>query len=277
MYGIIYKVLNKVNQKIYIGQTKNTLQRRMAAHKCSAITKKSNSYFHKAIRKYGWDSFSWEIICFCKSKEELDKKEIIYIHKYSSHVSLGFGYNLTKGGDFNPMSDPEIKRRADVNRAIAMKSFCGEYNVMKRPIVKEKHHAAILHMVTTEEWKKPTAIGNEKQKSIYEITFPDGHIETIKGLNQFCKDHNLQQSKMSSVSSGERPHHKNFICKKIEQRGKTIGNNNLNKEYYFKNNNEKVVVTNLNEFCKENFLSYTCMLYVQQGKQPAHRGFSKWI
>jgi len=179
------------------------------------LTTQSKSYFHKAIRKYGWDSFIWEVECYCSSKEELDEKEIEFIVEYDCHVSSGKGYNLTKGGDFHPMSDPNIKRRHDESLKTAMKSFCGDNNVMKRPEVKQKHQDAIELLAKNPEWIKAKSIGDQKQKSTYEITFPDGHIEIIIGLNKFCKDHKLQQSKMSSVASGDRNHHKRFKCKFI--------------------------------------------------------------
>jgi predicted GIY-YIG superfamily endonuclease len=80
------------NGKVYIGQTKNTLNQRVAGHKYSAANQKSQSYFHKAIRQYGFESFQWESICECTSKEELDIKEIEYISLFESHASSGKGY-----------------------------------------------------------------------------------------------------------------------------------------------------------------------------------------
>lgn len=212
MYGIIYKVTNIVNNKIYIGQTKNSLQYRINAHKCAALTSKSNSYFHKAIRKYGWDSFIWDIICECDTPEELNEKEIEFINSYGCHFTNGYGYNLTKGGDYNPMNDPTIKDRRDKKLLLSMKKYQGDNNVMKRVEVKDKHQLSINKISKDPKWIEAKRIGDEKQKSTYDITFPDGHHEIITGLNQFCKEHQLQQSKMSSVSSGSRPHHKGFGC-----------------------------------------------------------------
>jgi hypothetical protein len=273
---IIYKVTNKINLKVYIGQTTMPLKLRKASHKCAALTSHSNSYFHKAIRKYGWDSFEWVELYQCSSKEELDIKEIEYIVEHDCHASSGKGYNLTKGGDYNPMSDPDIKRRRDESLKIAMKAFVGDNNVMKRPDIIQKHQTAIDQLSKDPDWIEAKRIGDQKQKSTYEVTYPDGTIEIVTGLNKFCKDHGLQQSKMSSVVSGDRNHHKGFCCKKLTQGCKSQGSNNLNKTFYFISpNGEKVVVHNLNTFCKDNKLSYTCMLYVYQGKQETHKGYVK--
>ena len=46
----------------------------------------------------------------------------------------------------------------------------------------------------------------------YKITFPDGHIETITGLNQFCKKYDLNTSNMSKVVKGKYKHHKGYKC-----------------------------------------------------------------
>lgn len=75
---IIYKATNKVNGKSYIGQTIQTIQRRAYCHKLNAING-SKTYFHNAIRKYGFDSFVWQVIEICQSKEELDEMEFHYI------------------------------------------------------------------------------------------------------------------------------------------------------------------------------------------------------
>lgn len=52
---IIYKVTNKVNNKVYIGQTVNSIDYRMKQH--YKDTKRDNYYFHNALRKYKVEDF----------------------------------------------------------------------------------------------------------------------------------------------------------------------------------------------------------------------------
>lgn len=52
---IVYKATNKLNDKVYIGITTKTLRHRMSIHKKDAKVK--NTYFYRAIRKYGFDNF----------------------------------------------------------------------------------------------------------------------------------------------------------------------------------------------------------------------------
>jgi group I intron endonuclease len=100
-YGIIYKALNKVNHKPYIGQTTDPLNERISRHFYRGhIDKgKDNSIFHKALIKYGRENFDWVVICECSSKTELDEKETFYIKHFNSHYKDGRGYNMTYGGE----------------------------------------------------------------------------------------------------------------------------------------------------------------------------------
>ena len=92
----IYKIQNLINQQVYIGQSKN-IPKRWQKHKSVAFNDKDSSYdlpLYRAIRKYGLENFSFEIIenCLC---EELDEKEKFWIQKYNSFFN---GYNMTLGG-----------------------------------------------------------------------------------------------------------------------------------------------------------------------------------
>ena len=86
----IYKVTNKINGKVYIGQSVD-IGKRWRQH----MTAKDDIYFHKAIQKYGVENFEWEVIEQCKRKD-LDEREIHWIEYYDS---FNKGYNCTKGGD----------------------------------------------------------------------------------------------------------------------------------------------------------------------------------
>lgn len=92
---IIYKVTNKVNNKVYIGQTSKSLDERKRAHyKQSRLS--SNTNFHRALAKYSIFDFVWEEIASADSKEKLNELEIKFIEEYNSFKS---GYNMTLGGD----------------------------------------------------------------------------------------------------------------------------------------------------------------------------------
>ena len=91
---ILYKITNSVNDKVYIGQTKNSLLWRFNSH-CS-----KQSYCTKlkhATSKYGKQNFIIEQIDHAHSREEADNKERYWIEYYKA-TEDAFGYNILKGG-----------------------------------------------------------------------------------------------------------------------------------------------------------------------------------
>lgn len=67
----IYKYTNNINNKVYIGQSIN-LEQRKYSHKSSAYNEKAgdyNSQFHQAIRKYGLENFSYEVVAEISNEE----------------------------------------------------------------------------------------------------------------------------------------------------------------------------------------------------------------
>ena len=88
----IYKIQNLINGKIYIGQSIH-IKARFNAHKSEARNGNTRPLYN-AIRKYGVENFSFEVIEEC-SKEKLNEREIYWIKKYDSFHN---GYNLTPGG-----------------------------------------------------------------------------------------------------------------------------------------------------------------------------------
>lgn len=98
----IYKITNILNQKVYIGQSKN-IENRWKAHKCS----KDNSIIHLAFKKYGLSNFIFEVIEECPV-ELLNEKEIYWINIYNSLAP--FGYNMVPGGNRPPTSSKAVNQ-----------------------------------------------------------------------------------------------------------------------------------------------------------------------
>lgn len=93
----IYKYENKINHKIYIGQSVD-IKKRIREHRNAAFNinnKDYNMVIHKAIRKYGENNFQIDILEECL-KEELNDKESYWIKYYDGYKQ---GYNATEGGD----------------------------------------------------------------------------------------------------------------------------------------------------------------------------------
>lgn len=92
----IYILRNVVNQKIYIGQTKN-MKNRWASHISEMKRNKVQTPIYKALRKYGPDNFTYEVIVCSKTQEGINEAEISIIIQYDSR-NMSVGYNLAPGG-----------------------------------------------------------------------------------------------------------------------------------------------------------------------------------
>lgn len=110
-YGVIYMIKNNINNKVYIGQTKNNFNLRYGFCGTGAErvlkfheTKKSkHKYYNKhllaAILKYGVENFTViKELDVAFSPEELNEKEMYYINLYDSFHN---GYNKNSGGNGN--------------------------------------------------------------------------------------------------------------------------------------------------------------------------------
>lgn len=99
--GRIYKFTNKINGKIYVGQTTQSFEERLKRH-LQQID--DNTYFHRALKKYGLSNFNYEIIEDNIPLSELDNREIYWIKILDSYYTSNKGYNLTKGGQWSNSS-----------------------------------------------------------------------------------------------------------------------------------------------------------------------------
>lgn len=101
--GYIYKITNKCNGKIYIGQTAQTIERRFTAHKFRA--KNPKQYIHNAMHSYGVENFNVEeiekVTSFIKNDlyKQLDILETYYINIFNTINPNG--YNNSSGGREN--------------------------------------------------------------------------------------------------------------------------------------------------------------------------------
>lgn len=89
---IVYKIENFINGKIYVGQTKKSLEKRIEQHKHN-----KKSFIGKAIQEYGFENFRYEAIENCDSAEKLNEREKFWIKELNSKFPNG--YNKTDGGE----------------------------------------------------------------------------------------------------------------------------------------------------------------------------------
>ena len=110
---VIYKITNTVNQKVYIGQS-NRPRIRWYQHKAESKREEPSMVINKAMKKYGIENFKFEVITsivpvvdeveYCKIADEVEAQ---LIEQEQSHISLGKGYNVSKGGNTSPKTEEQ--------------------------------------------------------------------------------------------------------------------------------------------------------------------------
>lgn len=139
----IYKITNKLNGKIYIGKSIDIEKRwkEHIRHSKDEFTKKK-PIIHKAINKYGPDSFIFEVLEECQ-EDKLNELEMYYINKYNSN-NKNIGYNITNGGDGGPImygeENPNSVLNNDIVEYIRQSYANGLYKMDVYNELKEKYN-----------------------------------------------------------------------------------------------------------------------------------------
>lgn len=156
---IIYKTTNLINNKIYIGQDSNNDSKYLG----------SGHLIVKAIKKYGEKNFKKEILEFCKSKKELNEKEILWIKKFNS-TNKKIGYNISSGGTGGKLIEQDVKKG---------KTYEEYYGKDKAKIIKAKFSKA--------RKGKPLILKNITKKEVAE-KISKAHLKKNKKLNKEEKE-----------------------------------------------------------------------------------------
>lgn len=171
----VYKITNKVNNKVCIGITSKGISARWKEHIYSA-EHGCPFKLHNAIRKYGKENFSIELIDFCNSWEELTEKEQYYISEYKS-LQDEFGYNMTEGGDgtFGRQHTAETKEK------IRQKAIGREVTEATRLKLSE---AGKIITEAREAYRNSGNIGSSRRKPVLQYTKDGYFIAEYCGVNE---------------------------------------------------------------------------------------------
>jgi group I intron endonuclease len=195
---IVYKITNKINGKIYIGQTITTLKQRWKCHKYS----KDDCLFHKAIRKYGAENFTVEQIDVATDMEELNKKEKYWIEFYDCMIPKG--YNSTTGGDSFLFYEGVRKKMSEKRKGVPTnRHLFGEANPFYGKTHSEETRRKLSEYAKQRTGERNPFYGHkltQKQK--------DAHCkrvrcvetgEVFESMAEACAKYNIDPSTMSKV------------------------------------------------------------------------------
>ena len=168
----IYKFTHIDSGKSYVGQTiQNPNQRRLEHINDSKYTTKTY-HFHNALRKYGIDSFTFEVIDTATTLEELNFLEGKYVEQYDS---INNGFNIRQAGG-NKLHSEESKRRM----SIAQKAAHTRRKAENNGIEKHKEHS---HKGKSGQWIYSTEQKKQHSKLMKEINKKTSGGKTWKIIN----------------------------------------------------------------------------------------------
>ncbi len=208
--GLIYILKNKCNDKVYVGQTVQSMQTRFKQHTKPSVLKKRGSYkIYNAIAKYGVENFYIELLEDEIPENELGMVEIKYIENYNSYEK---GYNSTRGGD-----SKTISKIQDVDRLLELAKSGLFY----------KDIAVVLSVNTATVLRTLQSIGYIRNHKVTKEFL----------LENMSSNTNIELAKMLSV-------HNMTISRAFKKFGIERGkgcNNYLNKQNQVKTNNKKCI------------------------------------
>jgi group I intron endonuclease len=252
--GIIYKAVNCINGKVYIGQTSRSLEKRKQAHKRSAFIVNSNLFFHRAIRKYGFYSFTWEIIEECYNEQLLFEREIYWIAVHNSTNSEK-GYNMSEGG-FNPRLKGELNP-----------NFGG-----LKDGVADKISKTSTGRPGASKGKKRTPEQNERNRITHIGKKFSNEVNKKKGTPKH-RDKNPMFGKRGELSPFYKKPRKESTKKQISKtcllNGTHKGEKNGKAKTYkiIFENNEEIIIKSLKTWCKNNNINQRRLMYALQNNK----------
>lgn len=231
-YGIIYKITNKINNKVYIGQSvqiekgiKNGFRNRYGG---SLLKCTHNEHLKKSINKYGIENFEIiPVLEIAYSKEELDRLEDFYITLYNS-MNDKYGYNKKGGGSYGKHTEETKRKISEKNK--------GEKNWFYGKTHTEETRRRLS------EIKKGKCSGEKNH--MYGKTHTE---ETRRKLSELNKGKTLSEETKRKISKSQKGRTFSEETKKKFSENTKGKNNPMSKKVSLTKNNENYIFDTRNE------------------------------
>ena len=220
----IYKIFNLVNNKVYVGQTRENFQQRYWFHNWALKNNcHSNMYLQNDWNEYGENNFLFEVIEIL-DKKDLDEREKYWISYYREKDEC---YCLQDGGiscDFNKFISPESRKKVgEKNRQRMLGTHLSEETKIKMSNSRKgKHYPKKTNVLDEEKArivKERLIQGYTPKEIMMELNIPYKPINGIISNNTWAhvqvegwKDFQRNRPKgkgISSVGRKSKPERKN--------------------------------------------------------------------
>jgi len=261
----IYKVTFQ-NEKVYIGKSYHPNER-LKQHIYESKKDKPKSIFHRAIKKYGFETIKMEIIDETKSEKEIDRLEKYYIKLYKSNIyryGSKYGYNATDGGEGIGKGTQIVMNIETSKYEVISVDDYYEYDKYIKPM---KGLTTIINydgnteVITSEEYQNDKT--NYKHMNIGFISVIDENFKNIKKFKRITiEEYYKNKDKYNHASSNMMP-----VLDLTDMEGKRISTEEYykNKDRYKATNKGLVAVieksTNISKLVSKNEFDVNKELY----------------
>lgn len=233
----IYKITNRINNKVYIGQTSRKLSHRWADHKRQSTSGK-RFHLHEAMLKYGVANFIIEEIEKLGTQLEANQRERYWIQYYDA---IENGYNICSGPEdhatmgsrsWTTLTAEQQQVRTSQMRN-GLERWKNSLSLDEKSKVESKRIERIVEATNNPEYKEALSLRvtawwenmptNEKEElskkysqsksKKYVVTNPEGEEFKIVGLKQFCDENKLHQGAMNALAKGKGKTYKGWQCR----------------------------------------------------------------
>lgn len=214
MKAKIYKITNKITNKIYIGSTTICeTNDRWSHHKYKLNNKlHPNPHLQNAWNKYGADNFKFEYVHECEIN---NKNDVFFIEQEWIEITCccnpKIGYNINKQADAPPLNSKHFKLKDPngiIHEGVNLSQFCRDQNLDH---TYRNGFNCIINGYNNQKTYKGWSLPDFKQ-DIRQIRDPSGIIHDIKWnkMNAFCKIHKLLPSEVCFLLKGKSICHKGW-------------------------------------------------------------------
>ncbi len=200
----IYKITNDVNQKIYVGKTEFSIEKRFKEHCNDAFRERNEKRpLYAAMRKYGVEHFHVELL------EETDKPEEREKYWIEQLGSFKWGYNATMGGDG--------KRYLDYDLVVATYNKVKNLHEVSRILGCDYNHISnILKTNGVRVLNKSEVSKREFSKQVGKFDKEDGSLLGVfPSIKDAAKSISKPYTHISECANGKRKTAYGFIWKFI--------------------------------------------------------------
>ncbi len=190
IYGIIYKITNLVNRKVYIGQTVGAINARFSQHVLESNRKNPKFAISRAIKKYNKENFIIEQIDVAYNQNELNLLEGVYISWFKSMYNQN-GYNIINiiNGKGKHSKETIKKMKQEANKPERLKILSNN----------GKKSKGISHKNSTSKYCG-VFLRNKKWRAAYRINRKLIHLGTFLLEEDAAKAYDIEAIKYNSIN-----------------------------------------------------------------------------